>query len=306
MDSRKNEQQEAAQGFADFLREAEEETQQEEGLLSLEALSEAYSETIERGDASVSSQSHDKNDQQSADFKDDAECEEKEFLEEGGDTTEEGAEKYREDAGDHSKKAYVAGEDWSRFADEDDEGCATDDDLVEVTPLTILEAILFVGTEDERPLSSAMIAHGLRGVDSLEIDDLIRQLNDIYDHEGRPYRIGLEGAGYRMMLREEFEPLREKFYGRVREARLSQAAIDTLAIIAYRQGVTREVVDKIRDKPSSTLLNQLVRRGLVRIERDPEQPRVLHYYTTERFLQLFNLEAIGDLPQSIDSDSSLY
>jgi segregation and condensation protein B len=108
--------------------------------------------------------------------------------------------------------------------------------------------------------------------------------------------------GYRMTLRQPFHPLREKFFGRTREARLSQAAIDVLAIIAYQQPLTAEQISTVRSKPSGHVLSQLVHRGLLRIERVPGKRKVVQYFTTDRFLKLFGLQTLADLPQSEELD----
>lgn len=180
----------------------------------------------------------------------------------------------------------------------DEEGC-------EITPRSILEAILFVGHPANEPLTSTEIAALMRGVRPSEIDDLVRELNEQYDAEGAPYRIESVGPGYQLMLRSEYAPLRDKFYGRVREARLSQSAIDVLAIVAYHQPIGQEEVDKLRGKPSGGILGQLVRRDLLAIERGPEKKAKPKYSTTSRFLDLFGLDSVADLPRSQESDRNL-
>jgi segregation and condensation protein B len=84
----------------------------------------------------------------------------------------------------------------------------------------------------------------------------------------------------------------------MREARLSQAAIDVLALVAYQQPIAGDQIQKLRNKPSSHVLAHLVRRGLLRIERPGAARRAPHYYTTDRFLRLFNLGSLDDLPRS--------
>ena len=180
----------------------------------------------------------------------------------------------------------------SRLADE-----AEADDQCELSPTTILEAVLFVGNASNDKLTAEKAASVMRGVKPDEIDDLVAQLNRKYEAEGCPYEIAAVGNTYRMSLRDEFRPLREKFYGKVREAKLSQPAIDVLSLVAYNQGATREEVDEMRSKPSGPILTQLVRRRLLRVQPDPEDKRVKRYTTTERFLQLFGLTTLDDLPQ---------
>ena len=96
--------------------------------------------------------------------------------------------------------------------------------------------------------------------------------------------------------------LRERFYGTVRETKLSQVAIDVLAVVAYNQGISRQEIDAMRDQSSGSILSQLVRRQMLRLERTEEKPRKTIYFTTDRFLQVFGLEDIEDLPQALILD----
>jgi len=180
----------------------------------------------------------------------------------------------------------------------DEEGC-------DITPRSILEAILFVGHPSNEPLTSQRIAGLMRGVRPSEIDDLVRELNEQYDSDGSPYRIESVGPGYQLMLRADYASLRDKFYGRVREARLSQSAIDVLAIVAYHQPIEQDEVDKLRGKPSGGVLSQLVRRDLLAVERPAVKKAKPKYSTTSRFLDLFGLDSIADLPRSHEADRTL-
>ena len=173
-----------------------------------------------------------------------------------------------------------------------------EEDRSEIGPQTIVEAMLFVGNDANEPLPAARMAELMRDVEPEEVVLLIDRLNQQYATAGCPYCIAHEGSGYRMTLRRAFHPLRNRLYGRVREARLSQAAIDVLAIVAYQQPLRGEDVAQLRGKPSNHLLSQLVRRGLLRVERKEDQRRVAWYHTTDRFLMFFRLESLDDLPQS--------
>jgi segregation and condensation protein B len=181
---------------------------------------------------------------------------------------------------------------------------AVDQDVAssDVSPRSILEAMLFVGSPDNAPLSAERAASVMRGVEAEEIHDLVAELNHEYEANGSAYLIRSEGAGYRLTLRPKFERLRDKFYGRVRQVRLSQASIEVLAIVAYNEPLTSDEVAKLRGVPSAAVLSQLVRRQLLRIERPDEQPQTPRYYTTQRFLSLFGLESRADLPQAKELD----
>lgn len=177
------------------------------------------------------------------------------------------------------------------------------EDTCPTSPQTILEAMMFVGHPGNEPLTNRQVASLIRGVSPTEVDANIQELNELYEREHAPYRIVAEGQGYRMALLPEYDALRERFYGRIRQVRLSQSAIDVLALVAYNQPLTKREVEEIRQQPSGAVLTQLVRRELLRIERveDEQQnkkKRQTLYHTTDRFLQLFGLQSLEDLPHS--------
>ena len=172
----------------------------------------------------------------------------------------------------------------------------------ELSPRSILEAMLFVGEPTGQPLEAAKVASMMRGVSVQEIDDLVSELNRVYDEVGSVFEVRRENAGYVMSLRQEHDQLRERFYGRVRETKLSQVAIDVLAVVAYNQGISRQEIDAMRDQSSGSVLSQLVRRQMLRLERTDDKPRKTIYFTTERFLNVFGLDRIEDLPQAMILD----
>ena len=104
----------------------------------------------------------------------------------------------------------------------------------------------------------------MRGVRPADIDLLVDQINATYTARNCPYEIAAEGAGYRMRLRDQYSRLRDRFYGKARQARLSQAAIEILAIVAYHQPLTAHDINAWRGTPSGPILSQLVRRELLR------------------------------------------
>ncbi len=114
-----------------------------------------------------------------------------------------------------------------------------------------------------------------------------------------------KGAGYRLELRPEYQGVRDRLVGRVREARLSPAAVEVLALVAYNDSPTGDEISRIRGRASGAILSQLVRRQLIKIERSTDKPRQIRYTTTPRFLELFGLESITDLPRSQEIDPRL-
>lgn len=179
-------------------------------------------------------------------------------------------------------------------------GDAAAADPCEISPRSILEAMLFVGHPQRGALTSERVAGLMRGVRAAEIDDLVRDLNAQYLADRCPYEIVSEGGAYCLELRAEFNRLRDKVLGRQRQARLSRAAIEVLSLVAYQGPLTSEQVAKLRAAPSGAVLSLLVRRQLLRIERPASEPRTPVYHTTDRFLALFGLASLDDLPRSQD------
>ena len=178
------------------------------------------------------------------------------------------------------------------------------EDACPLEPQSILEAMLFVGHPEGLPLTPARAAELMRGVMAAEIPAMVTKLNRRYAAHGCPYEIVGAGPGYRLRLRPAFREVADRFRGKVREARLSQAAVDVLAIVAYRQPITAEEVGRQRGRPSHPILTQLVRRRLLRLERGQRRGDAAHYFTTGRFLDLFGLASIGDLPQAEDFEAA--
>jgi segregation and condensation protein B len=168
----------------------------------------------------------------------------------------------------------------------------------EVNPRSVVEAMLFVGHPDNSPTSAREMAAVMRGVSPKEIDSAVAELNAIYDADATPYTIEGHSSGYRLALRPEFDRMRDKFYGRVREAKLSPAALEVLSIIAYKQPLTAEEISELRGAPTSAVLSTLVRRRLVRLEHAQDAGQAARYWTTDRFLRLFGLENLAALPRS--------
>jgi segregation and condensation protein B len=165
-------------------------------------------------------------------------------------------------------------------------------------PLRIIESLLFVGGV---PLTAKRAREILRGLSELEFEQTIAQLNADYRRQARPYLIQPQGAGWVLTLRPRYRHVIEKLYGGVREARLSQAAIDVLSLVAYRQPVSKADVDTVRGADSGALLRQLVRRGLIQIVQTADaKPKEVLYATTPRFLEMFSLQSLDDLPRTGD------
>jgi segregation and condensation protein B len=173
-----------------------------------------------------------------------------------------------------------------------------DDDTPPPPPIRILEALLFVGSS---PLSYERARQIIRGLAKEQFHEALDELNAIYRRQARPYSLTHGPDGWSLTLRPPFHPLREKVFGGVKEARLSTAAVDVLALIAYRQPCTKVDIDTWRGADSGSLLKQLVRRGLIHVVyRAEADKREVSYGTTPRFLEIFGLTSLDDLPKTQD------
>jgi segregation and condensation protein B len=188
---------------------------------------------------------------------------------------------------------------------------AVEDDLVDptadaapVTPRMIVEGMLFVGAADGRPLASREIAAHIRNVSPEEVDALVAELNRAYQQDGAAYEIVAVDGGYRLQLRGDLAEVRQRFRGEVRAAKLTPAALEVLSVVAYKQPVTADDVNRLRGSQSYAILAQLVRRQLVRVQRGTQAPRGAHYFTTDRFNRLFGVTGPADLPRSEDLDDA--
>ena len=180
-----------------------------------------------------------------------------------------------------------------------DEDLTTDDDSAcPISPESIVESILFVGCPKDVKLTSKKIASVLRDVSPKEVTKIVKELNQRYEDEDAAYRIASEGGELKLILDPELLDFQQEFFGRNRKVRLSQSVIDVMAIVAYNQPATREQVDKIRGKSSTSVLKQLVKREILVAQPGKNDSKISYYSTTDRFLDLFHLDEIADLPQS--------
>lgn len=167
-----------------------------------------------------------------------------------------------------------------------------------ISETSVLESILFVGTPPGVKLTAKKLAGMLRDVSPKEIKQIVARLNERYQQEHSVLQIVQHDGGYRMEVAQQALKWREKFQGEVRDAHLNQQVIDVLAIIAYQQPVGRKQIEAVRQKPCGAAIQQLLHRRLIEIEESASQPRNPHYRTAPRFLELFGLEVIDDLPQA--------
>ena len=160
--------------------------------------------------------------------------------------------------------------------------------------LASLEAVLFLAQE---PLSSRKIAQLAGLADGTQARTLIRLLNRLYDEEGRSFRVEEVAGGFQLLTRAKFAAWLRRWTASAMEVRLSAPALETLAVVAYRQPVLRAEIEAIRGVQCAEMLRQLMEQDLIRIVgRSNELGRPFLYGTTKRFLQVFALRHVQELP----------
>jgi segregation and condensation protein B len=183
------------------------------------------------------------------------------------------------------------------------ESDAPREDLVDspppAAPESILEALLF---STDVPLTAARLSQ-LAGIgDVAEVRRLVESLNAHYDASGASFRIQTVAKGYQLLTLPLFNTWLLKLHKARAESRLSPAALETLAVVAYKQPVLRAEIEAIRGVAAGDMLVRLRDMNLVRIVgRAEEIGRPLLYGTTNRFLEVFGLESLKDLPR-VDRD----
>ncbi len=163
--------------------------------------------------------------------------------------------------------------------------------------LAVLEALLL---STHHPLTPARLAELLEvGGGTRPIRPAIAALNTAYEQTGRSFRVEQVAGGYQILTLPRFGEALKKLHQKEIDAKLTKAAVETLAIIAYKQPILRADVEAIRGVASGETIRSLMEKHLVKIAGRAEEPgRPILYGTTKRFLELFGLNTLRDLPPS--------
>lgn len=162
-----------------------------------------------------------------------------------------------------------------------------------------VEALVLAARE---PLAAAQIGRVVPGLDAAGAREILAALRADYDRENRGYELVEVAGGYRVRTRPELAEIVQRLETE-RPARLSRAALETLAITAYRQPATRGEIEQVRGVDCGPVLRNLLERNLLRLAGHRDVPgRPLLYGTTRRFLELFGLASLEDLPSLRDLD----
>lgn len=159
---------------------------------------------------------------------------------------------------------------------------------------TIVEALILASPE---PLPPRKIAEVLPDMTPTAVGRSVAELNNRYMQAAASYRIRELAGGFQFYILPEFTAYVEELFTRRRKMRLTRAALETLAIIAYRQPVTRGEIEQIRGVASDGVLHNLLQKKVVTIKgRAATVGKPLQYGTTGEFLKLFGLDSLKDLP----------
>ena len=193
----------------------------------------------------------------------------------------------------------AAGFRWRFFATnrDDDAHENRSTDVRRRTPkMARMEAVLFVADEAlpvKRLVQLATLA------DAEEAQELILRLNLAYDASGSTFRIERVATGLRLLTRREFVFWLDKLHQRQAALKLTPPMLETLAIVAYRQPLTRADVEAVRGVQSAEMLKQLMERELVRIAgEDDSLGRPFLYETTRKFLEVYGVQSLDELPMA--------
>jgi segregation and condensation protein B len=157
----------------------------------------------------------------------------------------------------------------------------------------IVEAVVLASPE---PIAPTRVAELIPRCNPSQVRALVKELNEEYADQRRAFEIWEVAGGYQLRSLPEFAPYLKQLQ-KTRALRLSQAALETLAIVAYRQPVTRAEIEHIRGVDAGAVLRSLLDRQLLRIAGHREVPgRPIVYATSRRFLEVFGLPKLGDLP----------
>jgi len=159
----------------------------------------------------------------------------------------------------------------------------------------IVEALIFASDE---PISAEQLKKYIEDTSVKEIKKAVDQLNLEYSQQNRSFQITMLAGGFQFVTREDFAQwVKKLFYKRIKQ-RLSQAALETLAVIAFKQPVSNSDVSAIRGVNCDGVLRTLLERKLITISGRSDGPgRPLLYKTTKDFLIYFGINSLADLPK---------
>ncbi|MBE6852859.1 MAG: SMC-Scp complex subunit ScpB [Ruminococcus sp.] len=169
-----------------------------------------------------------------------------------------------------------------------------------VEKISAVEAILFAYGE---PIAAEQLSEA-SGIELQSLDKIIRLLNDRYDEADSSLQVLRLDDSYQLATRKQYSPYVKRAFETGRNAALSSAALESLAVVAYNQPVTKSFVETVRGVDSSAVMNKLVEKGLIEEAERLEVPgRPIAYKTTKNFLRCFGISSLSELPPLKEQDS---
>jgi segregation and condensation protein B len=182
-----------------------------------------------------------------------------------------------------------------RLGTDSDHGVSGQGPLAREPQLARVEAALLAADE---PLTARHLAAAAGLEDAAAVRRLVRKLEALYDQDGTAFQVEELAGGFQLLTRPEYHRWLVRLRRSGQELRLTSAARETLAIIAYRQPIMRADIEAIRGVHCGEVLRLLMEKGLVRLAgRHESLGRPVLYGTTKKFLQVFGLKGLKDLPQ---------
>ncbi|MBN1781701.1 SMC-Scp complex subunit ScpB [bacterium] len=167
----------------------------------------------------------------------------------------------------------------------------------------ITEALIFAS---DTPISVKQMQSIIEEVKPKQIEQAVQELNESYRQTGRTFTIVSVAGGYQMVSRESYAAWIRKLFHKKIKARLSQAALETLSVIAFKQPVSKPDVEAIRGVNCDGVIHTLLERKLIKLSGRGEGPgKPLVFKTTDEFLRYFGINDISDLPKPREIDEIL-
>ena len=202
---------------------------------------------------------------------------------------------FKEEVTDHEGLSISDGPSLDVLKEEDKHvGSEETPELAEQEIKSILEAVLFVSHD---PVTADKLVMVLDGVPKFQIIQTLRTLQSEYEQEGRGLRLSEVAGGFLLATRPDCSPYIRRLTKAKSSTKLSRSALETLAIVSYKQPITRVDIEKMRGVETSGVLRTLLDQKLVRIIGRQDVPgRPILYGTSKQFLQRFGLRDLRDLP----------
>jgi len=167
----------------------------------------------------------------------------------------------------------------------------------------IVEAILYLESD---PIDEGAIAQ-IGGITKEDVKAALDNLSQRYSDPQSGFELTRVGGGVTISVKREYREVLKERYGKKNEGKISRAAMETLAIVAYSQPVTRAEIEKIRGVSADNMIRLLLEKELVREAGKKDIPgRPVMYGTTKDFLKLFHLKSIADLPKLGENDKEKF